>query len=152
MGVIVVNHLADIVIKFFKFGIMKIMEKIKIQIKDVPYIYLDFSLIEGEIGEVSKRILSIKNDLKKACDLREKDIIKFYEKGLIPNFTPFKNYQYIYLKTEFGYDLENSLYIEVWRDETDEEYNKRLQTYKKIKESAKTSTAKKKITNEKNNK
>ena len=112
---------------------MKKPDKIKVQIKDVPYIYLDSDLLKGEIREVSKKILAIKNKLKEACDLREK---KIREEKLSAFFIPFKDYKYIYLKVnnDDGYTEVN---IEVWRDETDEEYDKRLEVINRRKISAK---------------
>lgn len=129
---------------------MKNPEKIKIQIKDVPYLYLDFDIMEGDINEVSKNILDIKNKLKTAYDARNHMLS--YRKDMISQFTPFNDYQYIHLKTSYNYDEDKDLLLEVWRDETDEEYNKRLESNKKRSESAKLAAITKKIAQEKREK
>ncbi len=114
---------------------MKKMEKTKVQIRDIPYIYLDSDLLQGEIKEVSKNILAIKKKLKEAYDLREKSLGK---DRLVDIFTPFKDYKYINLNVN-NYDGYSEVNIEVWRDETDEEYNKRLADIKRRSASAKKS-------------
>jgi hypothetical protein len=132
---------------------MKNPEKIKIQIKDVPYLYIDFDIIEGDIKEVSKKILDIKNKLKTAYDARNQNIGTSYREDMVPQFTPFKDYQYIHLKTGYGHDYDvRDISLEVWRDETDEEYNKRLESNKKKSNSAKLAAITKKITQEKREK
>ena len=132
---------------------MKNPEKIKIQIKDVPYLYIDFDIIEGDIKEVSKKVLDIKNKLKTAYDARNQSIGTSYREDMVPQFTPFKDYQYIYLKTGYGHDYDDrDLSLEVWRDETDEEYNKRLESNKKRSKSAKLAAITKKIAQEKREK
>lgn len=87
------------------------MEKQKIQIKDVPYIYLETDIIEGEITQVSAKILDIKNRLYSLYLERQKNYPS-------QEFTPFELYEEIHIK-----DLE----VEVYRLETDEEYRKRVE-------------------------
>jgi|688.fasta_scaffold1415160_2 hypothetical protein len=102
---------------------MKKLEKLKIQIRNVPYIYLSFDMLCGEINEVSKNILDIKNKLKEACVLRDKQFAKTIA---LSTFTPFKDYKYIMFNVVSDYDGEKEIVIEVFRDETDEEYEDRL--------------------------
>ena len=112
----------------------------KIQIKDVPYLYIDMYIFKGSIEEVSEKILNIKNDLKKAYETRKKQY---------PNeqFTLFNDYQYIELQHDI-YDRD-SIEVIVYRDETDQEYKKRIQEEKKRKDLAKLSAQKRKETIEK---
>ena len=115
----------------------------KIQIKDVPYLYIDMYIFKGSIEEVSEKILNIKNDLKKAYETRKKQY---------PNeqFTLFNDYQYIELQHDI-YDRD-SIEVIVYRDETDQEYKKRIQEEKKRKDLAKLSAQKRKETIEKREK
>lgn len=123
-------------------------KKARVQIKDVPYIYLDYYLIEGDINEVSDKILTIKNKLKEAYDLRDKDVANYSKRDFITTFTPFEDYQYIVLKSE-NVDGYRELSISVWRDETDEECNRRLATSKKISESLKLAATNRRLAQEK---
>lgn len=107
------------------------MNKQLVQVKDSPYIYLDFDLITGDINEISKNILGIKNKLKEAYDKRE-------EEGYISNFTPFEDYTKIELYIDYGYGGDKDLTICVYRWETDIEYEIRLALDKKRSEAAKT--------------
>lgn len=96
---------------------LKNKEKQRIRIYDVPYLYLDRDLFEGDIEEVSKNILNIKSLLKKEYEEREKSIKN-------ETFTPFEKYQYIYLDFCIYDGIEIS--ITVYRDETDLEQKERL--------------------------
>lgn len=97
------------------------MEKQKIRIKDVPYIYLDTDIIEGEITKVSTDILNIRQHLHLAYLERQKNVPA-------EKFTPFELYEEIYLKRKYN-DLD--LEIEVYRLETDEECREREELQKK---------------------
>jgi len=87
-------------------------DRLKIKIKDIPYIYIDSDLFEGTLEEVSKKVLSLKDKLK-------------------------ESYKEIRIASTFDYDGNREYYLEVYRDETDEEYNKRIELAKKKSESAK---------------
>jgi hypothetical protein len=97
------------------------MEKQKIRIKDVPYIYLDIDIIEGDITEVSANILNIRQNLHLAYLERQKNVPA-------EKFTPFELYEEIYIKRDYN-DLD--LEIEVYRLETDEECREREELQKK---------------------
>ena len=73
----------------------------------------------------SKQILDIRNRLKGAHEERELA-------GYNAHFTPFSKYKEIKFKHEYGgYEESDQYTIEVFRDETDEEYNVRIETQKK---------------------
>lgn len=123
--------------------------KKRVQINDIPYLYVDPYIIDGEIEEISQKILNIKTDLEKAYIKRKEDIEKSNKKDKIPAFTPFKDYQYINLKLEKDWDGGIDINIEVFRDETDEEYAQRLEAEEKRKQSIKSANQKRKETIEK---
>jgi hypothetical protein len=116
------------------------MNKQLVQIRDVPYIYLDFDLLYGDIEEVAKNILGIKDKLKVAYDERDR---------YSSDFTPFEEYEKIELSFYFGYDGEKELNVTVYRWETDEELEKRLDLDKKWSESAKLAAKNRKKAQEK---
>jgi hypothetical protein len=128
------------------------IERQKVKIKDVPYMYLEFNILEGDIEEVAKNILNLRKKLKEAYDIREKDILTSYRKDMIPVFTPFKDYKYINLSFEFGYDGDRDIIIEAFRDETNEELNKRIEINKNRILAAKKATITKKLAQEKREK
>jgi len=106
--------------------------RLKIEIKNVPYVYLDNSILSGTLEEVSKNILGLKDKLKEAYYYvtSKKDII-------YANLTPFENYKYIELDYRYNYNDDLELILKCYRDETDEEYNKRIELSKKKSEAAK---------------
>jgi hypothetical protein len=109
-----------------------------IQIKDVPYIYIDeYNILNGELDEVCEKIKELKVKLKEAFILREKNI---------PNekFTPFDDYKIIRLRTDSYHDsLE--MKIDVFREESDDEFNKRIERNNNIKKSLKDSAQRRNI-------
>lgn len=117
------------------------IEKNKIRIRDIPYISFDIYSLDGEINEVSNTVLNIKNMLREAYKLRKK-----YDEVSV--FTPFEDYKYIHLKLEWD---EGGKYFEVqvFRDETDEEFKKRLDANNKRSESAKIAAENRKKAQEK---
>ena len=127
-------------------------EKILVQIKDVPYIYLEFDLFEGELKEVSNKILNIRKLLIDAWKNRELTIKDSFRKDMIPIFTHYKDYEKIEIVIEFGYDSEGDIGLKIWRKETDEEFNKRIELSKIISENAKKSVITKKLAQEKREK
>lgn len=112
------------------------IERNKILIRDVPYVYIDTSLIQGDIDEVSKNILNLRNILKEAYESRKKD--------LPFSHTPFEDYKYIHL-----YYDEFDISLKVFRDESDEEFEKRLDANNKRSESAKLAAKNRKNAQEK---
>jgi|LakMenEpi03Aug12_release.lakeMendotaPanAssembly.Ray.scaffolds.fasta_scaffold00478_84 hypothetical protein len=117
----------------------KNINKQLVQIRDVPYIYLDFNLLYGDIEEVAKNILGIKDRLKEACDIIQKSVY----------CTPFEEYAKIEMGIKYGYDGDKDLEITVYRWETDEELQKRLDLDKKRSESAKLAAKNRKEAQEK---
>ena len=92
------------------------------QIKDVPHFYIENSLFEGNIEDVAKNVLNIRKQLKELYNQRDK-------KGYEDKFTPFEDYQYIKIRCNIYYEsMEYEL--EVWRDETDEEFKDRKKQIK----------------------
>ena len=126
---------------------MKELEKTKIRIKDVPYIYLETNILNGELETVSKNILDIKNKLKRAFLEREANVSHYK----IPSvFTPFEDYKYIHINVVNydGLDIE----IEVFRDETDEELEARKKHQEEMSLRAKKGAESKKLIQEKREK
>ena len=84
------------------------MEKQKIRIKDVPYIYLDIDIIERDITEVSANILNIRQNLHLAYLERQKNVPA-------EKFTPFELYEEIYIKRDYNdLDLEIETKLKVF--------------------------------------
>jgi hypothetical protein len=101
--------------------------KKKIKITDIPYMYIDNETFTGELGEVANRILAIRENMKASYDERSRMYTGEY--------TPFEQYEDIVIQREFGYDYD-SYRIAVYRNETDEEYQVRIdreERYKKLK-------------------
>ena len=113
------------------------MNKAKIQIKDVPYVYLNSDLFKGEIEDVANKILSIRKKL-------EEEHLKRKAFNHPIKITPFEEYKYVDLDLFVDRDNSIEVYITVFRDETDEEYSERLKENKKRSESAKLSAEKRK--------
>jgi hypothetical protein len=93
-----------------------------VQIKDVPYLNIDYSEFNGPIEEVSQRILGIRERLRKSHEQRETDWVKNNSpKFSIPDVTPFSDYKAIEVRLETDY----SGYIEVrllcYREKTKQE-------------------------------
>jgi ABC-type uncharacterized transport system involved in gliding motility auxiliary subunit len=127
----------------------KTIEKQKVLIKDVPYFYINESIFNGTIEEVAKNILDLKNKLKEAYLKREKDKITTFRKDMIPTFTPFEDYKYIHFDVEKDYDGYIEYKLKVFRDETDEELNKRIEANKNKSIAAKKAAKSKKLAQEK---
>ncbi len=127
-------------------------EKIMIQVKDVPYIYLDFDLFEGEIKDVVKKILNIKHSLITSWKNREINISKEFKPDKMPVFTHYKDYEEIKINLEFDYDGERDIVIKVYRKETDEEFKTRLELSKIRSEKAKNAAVNRKLAQEKREK
>ncbi len=126
---------------------MKELEKIKVRIKDVPYVYLETNILSGELETVSKNILNIKDKLKEAFLQREINVADY---KIPPVFTPFEDYKYIHINiVDYdGLDIE----IEVFRDETEEEFKKREELQKLRSIVAKKGAESKKLAQEKREK
>ena len=101
---------------------MKELEKTKIQIKDLPYVDLDVYYLNGNINDVAKYILGIKKLLKDAYTIRENESSSY---KIRPVFTPFKDYKYIEMNVTYDNYEGQDLKVRVFRDETDEELEKR---------------------------
>jgi len=121
------------------------MERKLIKVNDAPSIYIDGDdILNGTLEEVSTKILSLKEKLKEAYFQRKSDYEKFSVKS---NLTPFEDYKEIKLRCT-GYEyLEVEL--EVFREETDEEYIRRIELQNKRSESAKKAAEARKLTKEK---
>ena len=128
---------------------MNKLEKIKVIIKDVPYVYLDFEMLQGDINDVAKNILSIKDKLKDAYLKREIDSKSYKIK---PIFTPYEDYKYIDFYINIGYEGDREIEISVYRDETDEEFKKREELQKLRSIVAKKGAESKKLAQEKREK
>lgn len=127
-------------------------EKQWVQIKDIPYLYLDFSIFEGEIKDVTKNILNIKQSLITSWKNREINVLKEFRPNKIPVFTHYKDYEEIKIKLELNWEGERNIIIEVFRKETDEEFKIRLEQNKKRSESAKKAAINRKLSQEKREK
>jgi hypothetical protein len=99
-----------------------ITKKRILEIKDVPYVYLDSSLIEGELDDVAFRIKDLKRQLKEAHEMRE-------AARSDENFTPFSLYEKIRLERDYFADTFE-LQIRVFREETEDEEKERIKKEK----------------------
>jgi hypothetical protein len=109
-------------------------KRLKIEIKDIPYVSIENYILTGSLEDVAKNILGLRDKLKESYDYREsKEGVKYYSTPLIP----FEDYKYIELDYEYNYNADFGLRIRCYRDETDEEYNKRIELAKKRSEAAK---------------
>lgn len=117
--------------------------KQKVEVKDKPYLYLDSSLFEGELSEVAKKVLNIKNMLQDAHRARELSVQKEHRKDMIPTFTPFEQYEEIKLDTCYDNDGIN-IEVKVFRLETDDEVKIREKKAKERSEKAKLAAQKRK--------
>lgn len=124
------------------------MSKLKIEIKDVPYIFIEEVILSGPLEQVANNILDLKNKVKEAYYKREENVKNNYIKDMIPSFTPFEDYKYIELDYNYNHD-DFDLHLRVYRDETDEEYNKRIELNKKRSEAAKIAAKNRKEAQEK---
>lgn len=104
-----------------------------VQIKDVPYIYVDFYLFEGTLEEVSSKILNIRNQLADAISNHNKQYEKI--KGFKP-LTPIESYKEIKLKISHNYDY-NEIKLNCFREKTEDEIKEEKDRERKRKESAK---------------
>lgn len=107
-------------------------KRLKIEITDIPYVNIENYILTGSLEEVAKNILNLKNKLKEAYDYRASK--KEYANSIL---TPFKDYKYIELDYKYNWDDNFELKLRCYRDETDEEYNKRIELAKKRSEAAK---------------
>lgn len=95
------------------------------EIRETIYIDIDLiTILTGTIQEIAKNILDIENRLKKECSLiiKNPELYKRFE----------LSYQYGY-----GQDESDSVLIYGVRDETEEEYNIRIEKNKKAQEAQK---------------
>ena len=115
-------------------------EKKLIEIKDSPYIYIGgVDIFEGEIDKVCEEIQKIKTHLKNVVEENRKTN---------PSLTPFEEYKKISIKFERSYeDSDFLLFCE--REETDEEFEKRIQAEKNRKKAAILAAKKRKENDEK---
>ena len=111
-------------------------EKQWVQIKDIPYVYIDSSIFEGDIIEICKKLKNIKNLLKEAYQYRN----QYYCDGHGVTFTDFKDYQKISIVRNYNMDSGWDFNLKVERLETDEELKARI---KKQEEHSKRAQAKK---------
>lgn len=125
-------------------------EKEWIEIKDIPYLYIDTDIFEGNIQEVSKNILNISKKLKEAYLNREKEKNTYGK--LIPEFTPFNKYENIKIHTEWDYDGYGEIIVKAYRKESDDELKARLEKSKILSMKAKESARKRKLSQEKREK
>lgn len=89
---------------------MKQKEKIDIEIKDVPYMYIDYDLFEGSIEDVSKKVLAIREQIVSAYEAREK---------MIPyKYTPLEQYEDIRIRC-INYNDRCEFGVYVFRKETE---------------------------------
>jgi hypothetical protein len=106
-----------------------------VKIKDIPYIYIyGGEILSGELSEVANNILGIRKRLEDAHAIREKAVPN-------GNFTPLEQYEKISIQTYGDSDDGLEIDIVVEREETDEEYQKRLDTEKKRAEAIKKAKA-----------
>lgn len=107
---------------------MKQKEKKVIEIKDIPYLYIDYDFFEGSIEEVSKKVLEIREQIVSAYEAREK--IYPYAK-----YTPIEQYEDIRINCIYsdGYEFK----VCVFRKETDEEFKLRLDNERRLKNARK---------------
>ncbi len=125
------------------------IEKQRVQIRDVPYIYFDRYMFDGDIETVASKILGIKDKLKKACEERDKQFLKT-KNG---HFVPFNQYKEIKIELEIDYHNEESdVKIRVYRDETDEELKNRIEANKNKSIAAKKAAETRKLAQEKREK
>jgi hypothetical protein len=103
---------------------MRKEEKKRIKINDVPYINLDLEMFTGDINEVAQRVIGIKKKLKEAIE---------FQKTRNPGITAFEDYKKIEIEISHHWDTSLSLHCE--RDETDEEFEKRIKRLETIKKS-----------------
>ena len=129
-----------------------IRQKQLIQIKDVPYVYVDSDLFSGTLEEVSSNILNLRRVLERAYIDREvgqaKMNVTFFSKYKPIEYTPLEQYEVI--KLAFGRDYDGvDIELDVFRVESDAEFEERLrkldESEKKRKESAKKATETKKM-------
>jgi hypothetical protein len=114
-----------------------------VRITDTPYINIDRSFFEGEIEEVAKKIAGLKDEIHSH--------IIFYEDTMHYKLTPIKEYKKISIETRWnGEDSDFELICE--REETDEEYEKRINAELGRKKAAKIATKKRKEEKEKKEK
>jgi hypothetical protein len=107
---------------------MKQKEKIDIEIKDVPYMYIDYDLFEGSIEDVSKKVLAIREQIVSAYEAREK---------MIPyKYTPLEQYEDIRIRC-INYNDRCEFGVYVFRKETDEELKLRLDKERQLKNARK---------------
>ena len=128
---------------------MKELEKTKIQIKDLPYVYLDVYSLNGNINDVAKYILGIKKLLKDAYTIRENESSSY---KIRPVFTPFKDYKYIEMEITNDMYEGQELKVRVFRDETDEEFEARKKHQEEMSLRAKKGAESKKLIQEKREK
>jgi len=127
------------------------IERQKVQVRDVPYIYIDNNILKGTLEEVSKNIFNLKNKLKEAYNTREKSSKENFKKDKTPYFTPFNEYKYINLDIDTSFstiDFE----IVVYRDETDEELSNRIEANKNRSIAAKKTAETRKLAQDKREK
>lgn len=92
-----------------------------VQIKYIPYVYIDSSIFEGGIIEICKKLKNIKNLLKEAYQYRK----QYYCDGHGVTFTDFKDYQKISIVRNYNMDSGWDFDLKVERLETDEELKAR---------------------------
>lgn len=112
-----------------------------VQIKDIPYIYLDSDTLSGEIEEVSKKVLGIRQQL--ADKITE-------HKKLNPLITPIEQYKSIKLDVSYYDGIEITLAC--YREKTAEEIKKAKEETKLRKAAAIKSAKTRKLAQEKREK
>lgn len=103
------------------------MKKQRIQIGDVPSLYLDTDLFCGTPEEIAKKVLDVPNQLHQLYLERSKKPTDW-------NYTPWELYEDIHIETKMDYYYGDNIVdvtVKVYREETNAEYKSRKESEKK---------------------
>lgn len=81
-----------------------------VKIRDVPYLYLDGSIVEGTLEEISSQVLNVKNMIAETIERARKD-------GHL-SLTPIEDYKEIRLHLKRDFDGDVELGLECFREKT----------------------------------
>ena len=121
------------------------MKKQRIQIGDVPSLWLDTDLFCGTPEEIAKKVLDIPNQLHKVYAERAKEPTDW-------KYTPWELYEDIRIETVIDHyygDVSIEVNIKVYREETDAEYKSRKESEKKEKDNIQLTKEKRELAKEK---
>lgn len=90
-----------------------------IQEKNIPYVYMDLDVFQGSIEEVIEKIKNIKTRFQEDYSTMEKSFPSH-------KFTPFEDLKRIEIGFEHDYDGILNITLSAFREETDEEFARRL--------------------------